>query len=80
MESRGKFKRLGRWSDMHEELLDEAYDYFNKITRKQAKEEGREERSYEIARDMIDDGFSAEDVSKYSRLDLSIVNQLMLMK
>ncbi|ADC46831.1 hypothetical protein mru_0980 [Methanobrevibacter ruminantium M1] len=68
--------RLGRWSIMVDDLSQDAVVHFGKVNRKK----GREERSYEVARYMIDDGFSAEDVSKYSRLDLSIVNQLMLMK
>ena len=69
-------KRLRGWLDMHEELLDDAYNYLNKITRKEA----REERSYEVAKDMIKEGFSADIISKISRLDISVVNQLMLMK
>ena len=81
--------RLGCWSEMYDDMVEEAYRRFYEIRAEKAKEKarekareiarekGREERSYEIARDMIDDGFSAEAVSKYSRLDLSIVNQLM---
>ena len=42
--------------------------------------EGMNKLSYEIANDLIKEGYAAKDVSRISRLDISIVNKLILMK
>ena len=78
------FDKLWEVTEMNGEFLTEAREYYGKIQRKEGieegREEGREELGYEVAADLIDDGFSAEYISKISRLDLAIVNQLILAK
>ena len=56
-----------------------------KEAKKEAREEGRIEaenkRNHEIAQDMIEDGrYSIEEIAKISKLEKSIINQLILGK
>ena len=44
------------------------------------REEGEEIRNYEVAKDMIDRGYSTEEISLISHLDMKIINHLMLSK
>ncbi len=69
---------------MDEKFCEDAIKRYGELVRektmKEGIKEGRKELSYEVANDLIDEGYDAKDVSRISRLDISIVNKLILMK
>ena len=76
-------KKLGDVSEMNEindEFARDAIIHYGELKKEEGRKKGREEVKIEIANGLIKDGFSAEDVSKISPLNLSIVNQLILGK